>query len=86
MRKPFPLRLLIGTAIRLLLICLAVGVLMDWLGIRPAHLITDLVAAFSRAWQLVAALIRWAASYIFLGAWLVVPVALVVLLLRLVRR
>lgn len=86
MRNPVPVRHLVGIVIRLLFICLLAGLFMAFFGIRPAHLLDDLAVSFWRAWDILSVVVRWAATYIALGAYVVVPVAVVVLLLRLLRR
>lgn len=86
MGKPLPVRPLIHTLIRLLVLCLVVGVIMTILGIRPAYLLNDLQESFWRAWAILAVVVHWAATYIILGASVVVPVALIVFLLRFLRR
>lgn len=86
MRNPIPVRHLIGTVIRLLFICLLAGLFMAFFGIRPAHLLDDLAASFWRAWDILSVVVRWAATYVVLGAYVVIPVTIVVLLLRFIRR
>jgi hypothetical protein len=86
LRSPVPVRHLVGTVIRLLFICLVAGLFMAFFGIRPSHLFNDFAESFWRAWDILAVVVRWAATYIALGAYVVVPVVLVVLLLRVLRR
>jgi hypothetical protein len=85
-RKPVPVRLLLGTVIRLLFICLVAGLFMAFFGIRPAYLLSDLTRALRHAWDILSAVIDWAATYVLLGAYVVVPVAAIILLLRAIRR
>ncbi len=77
---------MVGTVIRILLICLLVGLVMAFFGITPAHIIDDTIATAHHAWVLVVEFVLWAIPYILLGGSVVLPIAAIVLILRFVRR
>jgi Na+/H+-dicarboxylate symporter len=77
---------MVGTVLRILLICLLVGLLMAFFGITPAHIIDDTIATAERAWGLVVHFVLWAVPYILLGGSVVLPIVAIVLILRFVRR
>lgn len=77
---------LLGLAIRLLMICVAVGLVMAFLGITPRSLIADTLGSLREAWEIVLRLFHWALPYALLGASVVIPIAVVVFALRLIRR
>jgi ABC-type uncharacterized transport system permease subunit len=84
--REFETESMVGTVIRILLICLVVGLVMAFFGITPAHIIDDTFATAHRAWALVVDFVLWAAPYILLGGSVVLPVAAIILVLRFVRR
>jgi hypothetical protein len=84
--RGFETESMVGTVLRILLICLLVGLLMAFFGITPAHIIDDTVATAQRAWGLVVHLVLWAVPYILLGGSVVLPIVAIVLVLRFVRR
>lgn len=84
--RGFETESMVGTVLRILLICLLVGLLMAFFGITPAHIIDDTVATAERAWALVVHFVLWAVPYILLGGSVVLPIIAIVFILRLVRR
>lgn len=77
---------IIGTIIRLFLICVAAGLFMAFFGITPSHLVSDAAETLRRAYNLIVFFGSWAMPYALLGASVVVPIAIVILVLRLARR
>lgn len=77
---------MVGSVLRILLLCLVVGLVMAFFGITPAHIIDDTIATAQRAWGLVVDFVLWAVPYVLLGGSVVLPVAAIILILRLVRR
>ena len=77
---------MIGTIIRLLLLCLIVGLLLAYFNINPSYILTDTAGTVHAIAVLALEFFRWAKPYVMLGAVIVIPIALLLLLLRLVRR
>lgn len=77
---------LIGTVLRLFLLCVVVGVVMTFFGITPRSLFADTIGTLRDAYALAERIIHWSVPYALLGASVVVPIVLVVLFLRLIRR
>lgn len=75
-----------GTALRLLVACLVVGLLLSFFAVDPRGLLTGGWEAAVEAGRLALAAAGWAVPYVLLGATVVVPVAVVVALLRFVGR
>ena len=77
---------MIGTIIRLLPLCLVVGLLLAFFNVNPAHILTDTAGTLHLVARLLVDFFHWAKPYVLLGAVVVLPVACLMLLLRLVRR
>lgn len=75
-----------GTILRLLLLCFLVGLLLSYLNLSPQGLVADMAGTLRELGALLVGFLRWAGPYVRLGAVVVVPVAVVVVLLRLARR
>lgn len=73
---------LAGTILKLLIASLVVGFVLSALGITPASVAARLGGTLQGAFDTVASLFTGTIEYIVLGAILVVPVWLVVVLLR----
>ena len=71
-----------GTVVRLLLLCLVVGLVLNFFDITPQHIVTDTIRTVSQIFDLISDAIRWAVPYILLGAVVVVPVAIISLIMR----
>jgi len=72
--------------IRLVLLCLVVGLLLAFFNITPQHIITDTIATIRDVGDLIVNFVRWALPYILLGAVVVVPIAVISVILRVARR
>lgn len=72
--------------IRLLLLCLVVGLVLAFFDISPQSIITDTWAAIRDVGELVWSFVAWAVPYILLGAVVVVPVAVISYLVRATNR
>jgi hypothetical protein len=72
----------IGQLIGLLLLCLLVGLLLTHLGIAAHGILTDTWRTILAVLHLVGGLIWWAVPYTLLGAVIVVPLSLLVLIGR----
>lgn len=75
-----------GTALRLLLACLVVGLLLSFFAVDPRSLLTGGWDAALEAGRVALSAAGWAVPYVLLGATVVVPIAVVVALLRLFGR
>ena len=73
---------LMGGIVRLLLLCLVVGLVLNFFDITPQHIVTDTLRTMREIFDLVSGAVRWAVPYILLGAVVVVPVAIVSLIMR----
>ncbi len=73
---------LAGTILKLLIASLVVGFVLSAIGITPASIVARLGGTLRGALDTVASLFTGTVEYIVLGAILVVPVWLVVVLLR----
>jgi Na+/H+-dicarboxylate symporter len=84
--RGFETESMVGTVLRILLICLVVGLLMAFFGITPQHMVDDTIATAQHAWLLVLHFVLWAVPYILLGGSVVLPIVAIMLILRFVRR
>jgi Na+/H+-dicarboxylate symporter len=84
--RGFETESMVGTVIRILLICLLVGLVMAFFGLTPEHIIDDTIATARHAWALVVNFVLWAVPYVLLGGSVVLPVVAIVFILRFVRR
>jgi len=73
---------LAGTILKLLIASLVVGFVLSAIGITPASIVARLGGTLRGAFDTVASVLTGTIEYIVLGAILVVPVWLVVVLLR----
>jgi hypothetical protein len=75
-----------GVVVRILVACLVVGLLLSFFAIDPRSLLLGGWQAFHDAWGMALSAASWAIPYVLLGATVVVPIALVIGVLRLLRR
>jgi hypothetical protein len=73
---------MIGRLIGLLVLCLLVGLLLTHLGIAARGILTDTWRTIASVGRLIVDIVEWAVPYTLLGAIVVLPLALVVLLLK----
>jgi hypothetical protein len=76
----------LGWLARTLVLCLVVGIVLSVFDVDPVRILTDTWATLGQIHVAILRLIRWAIPYVLLGAVVVVPVALISLALRLLRR
>jgi hypothetical protein len=76
------MRRTIPQLIGLLVLCLLVGLLLTRLGIAPHGILTDTWRTVLAVFHLVGGLVWWAVPYTLLGAVLVVPLFLLLLIAR----
>jgi hypothetical protein len=72
----------IGQLIAILVLCLLVGLLLTHLGIAAHGIMTDTWRTILAVFHLVAGLVLWAVPYTLLGAVVVVPLVLILLIAR----
>jgi hypothetical protein len=72
----------IGQLLGLLVLCLLVGLGLTHLGIAPRSILTDTWRTILAVFHLVGGLVWWAVPYTALGAVVVVPLVLLLLIAR----
>jgi ABC-type uncharacterized transport system permease subunit len=72
----------VGTILKLLLLCLVVGLVLTFFDITPQHIFSDTLRTIGQVWDLVERLLRWAVPYIMMGAIVVVPIVVISQVLR----
>jgi hypothetical protein len=72
----------VGQLIGLLVLCLLVGLGLTHLGIAPRGILTDTWRTILAVLHLVGGLVWWAVPYTLLGAVVVVPLVLLLLIAR----
>lgn len=75
-----------GSIIRVLLLCLVVGLVLSVTGLSPESLLSGLGSTVERIFKLLVDMFRWAVPYILIGAVLVIPIWLVLVIWRVARR
>ena len=75
-----------GTILKLLIASLVVGFVLSALGITPASILARMGGTLRGAFETAASLFSGTFEYILLGAMLVMPVWLVVVLVKFVRK
>ena len=68
--------------LRLVLLCVLVGVVLSVLGLDPYNIWQSIETFFRRIWNMGFEAIEWLGRYFLLGAVIVVPIWLIVRLLR----
>ena len=67
----------VGTILKLLLLCLVVGLVLSFFNITPQHIVTDTLRTLREIYDLIFGAVHWAVPYILLGAVVVIPVAVI---------
>ena len=70
-----------STILKLLIASLLVGLVMHWFGVTPRSLIANFGASVARIFDTLAGFAGWAVDYVLVGAVVVLPIWLVVVLL-----
>jgi hypothetical protein len=68
----------IAVALRLVLLCVLVGVILHALGFDPGNIIESLRRMVQAVWDMGFDAVRWAWRYFLLGAIVVIPIWLIV--------
>ena len=72
----------LAVALRLLLLCMLVGIILSALGFEPGNIIGRLRRVFETIWNMGWDAVHWLWTYLLLGAIVVIPVWLIVRFLR----
>ena len=80
-----PARLL-PTIIKLIVLCLAVGLLLTFFDITPTDLLNNFWRTIRNIWQVGVDAAEWAWKYVALGAVVVLPIWLLTVVLKRFRR
>lgn len=75
-----------GVLVRILVFSLLVGLALSYFAIEPLDLLNHTRETIVAVAQMAVGVVEWAVPYILLGAVVVVPISLVVLGLRMMRR
>lgn len=76
----------IQTILKLLVLSLLVGLVMSWLDLTPLDLVANLGEHARAFFDWMRRFVGWAVDYVLLGAMVVVPVWLLLLLVNRLRR
>ncbi len=71
-----------ATVVKLLLLSLAVGIVLAFFDISPHNILLHFGESVRRLFSLIESTVRWTVPYILLGATVVVPIWLIMLLWR----
>jgi hypothetical protein len=77
---------ILGLIVRLVLLCLVVGLVMAYFDLTPGRILADAAGWIRHGSELAVGFAGWAVPYILLGASVVVPVAAIIVVLRLIQR
>jgi hypothetical protein len=72
----------LGVILRLALLSILVGVILEVLGLDPWNILESLRVLYQRIWDMGFEAVRWLGRYLLLGAAIVVPVWLITRLMR----
>jgi hypothetical protein len=72
----------LSVALRLLLLCLLVGIILSALGFDPSNIVGSIRRMIESIWNMGFDAIRWLWTYLLLGAIVVIPIWLIVRFLR----
>jgi hypothetical protein len=75
----------LSVVVRLILLSILIGVILEVMGLDPLHLIDSVRILVLRIWDMGFDAIRWLWRYLLLGAIIVVPVWLIVRLTRMAK-
>jgi len=85
-RRRFRVQDLLSQTIRIIVICLLVGLFLSWLDIQTLTTLKALSEFFHRIVDLVVKAVDWGLPYVLMGAIIVVPVVLIRFALRFLKR
>ncbi|ALJ35309.1 hypothetical protein D9623_08655 [Azospirillum brasilense] len=76
---------MVGWVVRTLLLCFVVGLVLSFLDINPASILTNSWATIQDIARLAADMFHWALPYILIGAVIVVPLSVIGAVMRWTR-
>lgn len=76
---------MVGWVVRTLLLCFVVGLVLSFLDIDPASILTNSWSTIQEIARLGADLFHWALPYILIGAVIVVPLSVLAAVMRWTR-
>ncbi|WP_286192029.1 DUF6460 domain-containing protein [Roseomonas genomospecies 6] len=74
-----------GWVVKTLLLCFVVGLVLSFLDIDPANILTNSWSTIQEIARLAADLFHWALPYILIGAVIVVPLSILAAVMRWTR-
>ena len=75
-----------STVVRILLLCLVVGLIISVFDISPEGILSSLGSTAERIFFAVAGVVQWAVPYMLMGAVVVIPIWVVVYIHRVARK
>lgn len=78
MARPAMPKNLVGAIIKVLIVCLVVGLALSFFGIDPRNVFASLGETAVAVFDLLMRLGQWAVQYVVIGAMVVVPILLLV--------
>ena len=72
----------LAVALRLLFLCLLVGIILSALGFDPGNIVGSIRRMFESIWNMGWDAVRWLWTYLLLGAIVVIPIWLILRFLR----
>ena len=72
----------LAVALRLLLLCILVGIILSALGFDPSNIVGSIRRMFESIWNMGFDAVRWVWTYFLLGAIVVIPIWLIVRFMR----
>ena len=72
----------LAVALRLVLLCVLVGIVLSALGFDPGNIVESIRRMFEAVWNMGFDAVRWLWRYFLLGAIIVVPIWLILRFLR----
>ena len=75
-----------STIVRILLLCLVLGLIISFFNISPEGVLGLLGSTVQRIFAIVAGAVQWAVPYMLIGAVVVIPIWVVVYVYRVARK
>ncbi|MDA0261190.1 MAG: DUF6460 domain-containing protein [Proteobacteria bacterium] len=75
-----------STVVRILLLCLVVGLIISFFNISPEGILATLGSTVERIFRAVVGVVQWAVPYMLIGAVVVIPIWVVVYIYRVARK
>ena len=75
-----------STAVRILVLCLIVGMIISFFDISPEGMLGLLGSTVERIFLVISGVVQWAVPYVLVGAVVVIPIWVVVYIVRVARK